>query len=73
MQWECSVGTCGKKHWESVKGIMRYLKGTRNMHICFGSKEACVEDYMDADYARDLDKRRSTSRYVFMFTGGAVS
>ena len=28
---------------------------------------------MDADYARDLDKRRSVLGYVFMFTSGAVS
>ena len=63
----------GKKHLEAVKGIMRYLKGTKGMRICFGSKEACVDGYTDADYAGDMDKRRSTSGYVFMFTGGAVS
>ena len=63
----------GKKHWEVVKGIMRYLKGTKGMRICFGSKEACVDGYTDANYAGDMDKRRSTSGYVFMFTGGAVS
>ena len=63
----------GKKHWEAVKGIMRYLNGTRDVCICFGSKGTCVEGYTDADYAGDMDKRRSTSGYVFMFTGGAVS
>ena len=52
---------------------MRYLKGKRNMRIRFGSKEACVEGYTDADYAGDVDKRRSTSSYFFMFTEGAVS
>ena len=62
-----------KKHWEAVKGIMRYLSGTRNMCICFGKRDASVEGYTDADYARDLDKRRSTSGYIFMFAGGAVS
>ena len=51
-----------------------YLKGTKGMRICFGSKEACVDaGYTDADYAGDMDKRRSTSGYVFMFTGGVVS
>ena len=63
----------GKKHWEAVKGIMRYLNGTRKVCICFGRSEACVIGYTDADYAGDMDKRRSTSGYVFMFTGGAVS
>ena len=23
-----------KKHWEVVKGIMRYLRHTKSMHIC---------------------------------------
>ena len=27
----------GKKHWEAVKGIMRYLKATKHMCICYGS------------------------------------
>ena len=62
-----------KKHWEEVKGIMRYLNGTRDMCICFGSQEACVIGYTDADYAGDLDNRRSTSGYVFAYTGGAIS
>ena len=63
----------GKKHWEVVKGIIWYLNGTRKVCICFGSKGACVEGYTDADYARDMDKRRSTLGYVFMFTSGVVS
>ena len=62
-----------KKHWEAVKSIMRYLNGTRKVCICFGSKELCVEGYIDADYVGDMDKRRSTSGYVFMFASGAVS
>ena len=63
----------GKKHWEAMKGIMRYLNGTQKVCICFGSKGSDVEGYIDADYARDMDKRRSTLGYVFMFTRGAVS
>ena len=63
----------GKKHWEAVKGIMRYLIGTKKLCICFGRNEACVVGYTDADYAGDMDKRRSTSGYVFMFTRGVVS
>ena len=62
----------GKKHWEALESIMRYLNGTRDVCICFGSKEPCVEGYMDVD-SGDMDKRRSTSGYVFMFTGGAMS
>lgn len=50
----------GKKHWEAVKGILRYLKETKHMCICYGSQELSVKGYTDSDYAGDLDKRRST-------------
>ncbi|MCO5572538.1 hypothetical protein L7F22_026293 [Adiantum nelumboides] len=62
-----------KKHWEAVKGIMRYLKHTKSMHICYGSQDLSVRGYTDTDYAGDLDTRRSTSSYVFTLTGGAIS
>ena len=63
----------GRKHWDAVKGVMRYLHGSKDMCICFGDKDESVVGYTDSDYAGDLDKRRSTSGYVFTFTGGAVS
>ena len=30
------MSNCGKKHWEVVKGVMRYLNGTKELCICFG-------------------------------------
>ena len=63
----------GKKHWEAVKGIMRYLKATKSLRICYESQDLSVRGYTDSDYAGDLDKRRSTSGYVFTLAGGAVS
>ncbi|MCO5557951.1 hypothetical protein L7F22_011525 [Adiantum nelumboides] len=62
-----------KKHWEAVKGIMRYLKHTKCMRICYGSQDLSVRGYTDLDYAEAQDKRRSTSSYVFTLAGGAVS
>ncbi|MCO5553957.1 hypothetical protein L7F22_007483 [Adiantum nelumboides] len=62
-----------KKHWKAVKGILRYLKATKNMCICYGSQELSVMGYTDLDYAGDLDNIKSTSGYVFTMAGGAVS
>ncbi|MCO5611055.1 hypothetical protein L7F22_065305 [Adiantum nelumboides] len=56
-----------------MKGILRYLKATKNMCICYGSQDLSVMGYIDSDYARDLDNIRSTSGYVFTMAGGAVS
>ncbi|MCO5557722.1 hypothetical protein L7F22_011293 [Adiantum nelumboides] len=63
----------GKKHWEAVKGILRYFKATKHMCICYGSQELSVMGYRDSDYAGDLDNKRSTLRYVFTMAGGTVS
>ena len=64
----------GRQHWEAVKWIMRYLKGTTDRVLCFAGKELTLTGYVDADLAgSDLDKRRSTSGYVFTFGETAVS
>lgn len=65
----------GKEHWKAVKWILRYLKGTKSMGIVFERKKGAefVAGYVDSDYAADLDKRRSTSGYVFTIASGPVS
>ncbi|KAM1487717.1 hypothetical protein ACFX2I_001756 [Malus domestica] len=63
----------GKDHWEAVKWILRYLKGTSKMCLCFGGSKPILEGFTDADMGGDLDGRKSTSGYLFTFAGGAVS
>ena len=63
----------GKKHWEAVKWILRYLKGTSKLCLCYGGGDPILEGYTDADMAGDLDNRKSTSGYLYTFAGGAVS
>ena len=63
----------GKEHWNVVKRILRYIKGTSNVALCFGGSEFIVNGYVDSDFAGDLDKRKSTTGYVFTLAGGAVS
>lgn len=63
----------GKAHWEAVKWILRYLRGTSKYSLCFGDGKPILEGYTDSDMAGDLDKRKSTSGYLFTFAGGAVS
>ena len=64
----------GRKHWEAVKHILRYLRGTKDAHLTFGSNNSTdVKGYNDSDYARNMDNRKSTSSYVFTHCGGAIS
>jgi len=59
------------RHFELVKGVVRYLLGTRDVGITFGSGDS-VEGYTDADFAACKDTRRSRSGMVFVSHGGAV-
>jgi hypothetical protein len=53
---------------------MRYLKGTQNHGLLYHRDgEKTIECYSDADWAGDLNDRRSTSGYVSILSGGAVS
>lgn len=59
---------------QAAKRAQRYLKGTVDYGIFYkksGNKELVA--FTDSDYARDLEERKSTSGYVFILSGGAVS
>jgi len=57
-----------RDHWEVVRWILRYIKGTVDVVLVFekniGDKQEC-RGYVNSDYIRDLDKHRSTTGYVF--------
>ena len=60
-------------HWQAAKGVLRYLAGTKTHGIAYGGGSTEFIGYTDADYASDIDTRRSTTGYLFMLNGGAVS
>ena len=43
------------------------------MCLTFGDSKPILEGYVDADWAGDVNGRKSTSGYLFTFAGGAVS
>nr|GEU39688.1 retrovirus-related Pol polyprotein from transposon TNT 1-94 [Tanacetum cinerariifolium] len=63
----------GREHWEAVKRIFRYIKGTSDVALCFGDTDLIVTRYVNYDYAGDLDGSKSTTGYVFTLSGGTVS
>lgn len=60
-------------HWTEAKNVLRYLCGTTKYGLMFGTDTSGLLGYCDADYASDTDTRRSTTGYVFLLHGGAIS
>jgi hypothetical protein len=64
----------GPAHWRAALRILRYLRGHSDFGItCDGSKGLNLHGYSDASWADDRDDRRSTTGYVFLLAGAAIS
>eukprot|EP00253_Pinus_taeda_P007307 PITA_07307 len=64
--------------YASAVGSLMYLRGTSDYGLCYQGRPGLdrvldIHGFVDADWAGDLDQRRSTSGYVFNLFGGAVS
>ena len=49
-----------KEHWNVVKWILRYLKFTSKMSLCFGTEKSELIAYTYADMVGDVVSRKST-------------
>ena len=64
----------GVKHWQGVKHLMRYLRGTSDYQLTYKkSKDDSIIGYSDADWDADKQDRISTTGFVFIAQGGAIS
>ena len=64
----------GKAHWSAVKRILSYLAGIKTHGLLFSrTGRTTLVGYTDSDYAGDKDTRRSTSDFIFLHLGVAIS
>jgi hypothetical protein len=64
----------GEYHWTAAKKVVRYLQRTKSYMLVYGRIERLeVIGHCDSDFAGCEDDRRSTSGYVFLMAGGAIS
>ena len=49
------------EHWTAAKGVLRYLKGTINYHLRLQCTDLNLTGFADANWASDIDNRRSTT------------
>jgi hypothetical protein len=77
------VSNPGKPHLEAAKRVFRYLRKTLNLGLIYRSSTSLpghpeiqpnvLWGYVDSDWAGCPDSRRSTSGFVFMLNGAAIS
>ncbi|PKI62590.1 hypothetical protein CRG98_017012 [Punica granatum] len=67
------LSNLGKEHWNAVKWILRYFRGTSKVCLQFGTGKSELVGYTDADMAGDIDSQKSTLEYLMTFAGGAIS
>jgi hypothetical protein len=71
----------GEKHWKAVKRILRYLKGSKNYGLLYSATNELdskmgdikLECYADADFASDLETRKSHTGFINFILNGCIS
>ena len=66
----------GKNHWEAVKWVLRYVRGTMTTGIVYSREQNqgnIIVGYVDADYAGNIDNRKSMTGFCFSFWNNLVS
>ena len=61
-------------HLKATKKVMRYLQGTKDYMLMYRRADYLeVTGHLDVNFVDYMDSRKSTSGYIFMLDGGAVS
>ena len=64
----------GREHWVAAKRVFRYLQNTKDYMLTYRRSDKLeIIGFSDSDFAGCQDSRKSTSGYVFLLAGGAIS
>lgn len=56
----------GEYHWEAMKWLLRYLKGTSHLGLTFSKSKIGIQrkGFVDFNFADNYDNRKATFAYV---------
>jgi hypothetical protein len=67
----------GPVHWQALKHLIRYLKGTTELGLSFSFSQqgspSCLHGFTDASFADCPDTSKSTIGYAFYYGGAIIS
>ena len=62
-----------KTHWNMAIRILKYLKGTVDHGLLYRRSSKVLLGQSDSEFACDLTDRKSTSGFIFILNGAAIS
>ncbi|GJS39842.1 zinc finger, CCHC-type containing protein [Tanacetum coccineum] len=62
-----------RQHWKAIKIVFKYLRGTMNYGLSYVRYPSVLEAYSDGSCINHVEDSSSTSGWVFLLGGGAIS
>ncbi|KAL0324640.1 UNVERIFIED_CONTAM: Retrovirus-related Pol polyprotein from transposon TNT 1-94 [Sesamum calycinum] len=60
-------------HWKAIRRVLKYLKKIMNYGLSYSGFPSSLEEYSDASWITNVEDHSSTSGWVFLIGGGAIS
>ncbi|GJS90390.1 zinc finger, CCHC-type containing protein, partial [Tanacetum coccineum] len=61
------------QHWQVIQRVLKYLKKTMDYRLTYTGYPSVLEGYTNASWISNTEDNSSTSGWVFMLGGGAIS
>ena len=62
-----------EEHWHGVKRVLGYLMKTKDYGLNYIGYPSVLEGYTDASWMTNQEDHSSTSGWIFLLGGGAIS
>ncbi|GJQ93587.1 zinc finger, CCHC-type containing protein [Tanacetum coccineum] len=63
----------GTQYWQAIQRVLKYLKKTMDYRLVYTGYPSVLEGYTDASWISNTEFNSSTSDWVFLLSGGAIS
>ena len=58
-----------KDHWTALRRVMKYLRCTIDLGLCYGGYPNLLGGYFDTNWIFDLDETKFMNRFIFTLDG----
>nr|GEU76737.1 hypothetical protein [Tanacetum cinerariifolium] len=62
-----------RQHWKAITRIFKYFRGTKNYGLSYVGYPSVLKGYSNASWINHVEDSSSTSGWVFLLGGGAIS